>query len=76
MAHILQLVRVLPFAEAGTVFSRIFLSDPMFHRLADCEGADFGFGTKTRTNARSHSDTPATSAQFCLPRKTDPYLYR
>jgi hypothetical protein len=40
-------VRALPFAEAGTVFSRIFFPDLVFHRLANCERAALlGLGPK------------------------------
>ncbi len=44
MAHKLQLVRVLPFAEAGSVFSCVCPPVVEFHRLAVGEGAAFGFG--------------------------------
>jgi len=76
MAHILQLVRVLPFAEAGTDFSCVYLPDVVFHRLAHREGATSGIGTEAGTNASGHSDLATAAAKFRFPRETDPYFYR
>ena len=65
MAHKLQLVRVLPFAEAGTDLSCVCLPDVVFHRLAHREGATFGIGTEA--GASRHSDLAATATELCLP---------
>jgi len=67
MAHKLQLVRVLPFAEAGTVFSCVCPSDVVFHGLAAGEGAAFGFGAKAGVATSRDSDVAASAAGFCLP---------
>ena len=67
MAHKLQLVRVLPFAEAGTDLSCVCLPDVVFHRLAHREGATFGAGTEADTDASRHSNFAATAAGFSLP---------
>ena len=67
MAHKLQLVRVLPFAEAGTVFTRVCSPDVVFRRLALRERAAPRVGTEAGTNASRHSDLAATATELCLP---------
>jgi hypothetical protein len=73
MTHKLQLVRVLPFAEAGTVFSCIFLHGGVFHGFAHGECA--AFGVRRKTSAGRHSNLAAAAARLYLPRKTNSDFY-